>query len=90
MKINIDFDLSFIIYNKVFLSICGALISLFILYIYKCIIICNKINKWSYIKLFILNFIIVYVILSIYDLKISNKKEINDNIKIDTLSDLED
>ena len=66
MQINLNFDLSFILYNEIFLSIIGALFSMLVLYIYKCVMVCDKTNKWSFLKLFILNFSIIYIILYIY------------------------
>tara|TARA_B100001175_G_C19322190_1_gene548307 strand:- start:88 stop:357 length:270 start_codon:yes stop_codon:yes gene_type:complete len=66
MQINLNFDLSFILYNEIFLSIIGALFSMLVLYIYKCVMVCDKTNKWSFLKLFILNFSIIYIILYVY------------------------
>ena len=80
MQINFNLDLNFILYNKIFLSLIGALCSIFILYIYKCIVVCNKTNKWSFIKLFILNFLIIYIILYIYSTKNNNYNKDFDSI----------
>ena len=44
--------------------------------------ICNKTNKWSYIKLFILNFLIIYMILYIYST--NNNNNYNEFNNIDT------
>ena len=78
MKINFSFDITYIIYNKYFLSFIGSLMSIFILYIYKCVTICKHTNKWSFIKLFILNYIINFLILYIYSLhNINNNIELN-------------
>lgn len=82
MQINFKLDLNYIIYNKIFLSLIGSICSILILYIYKCIMICNKTNKWSYIKLFILNFLIIYMILYIYST--NNNNNYNEFNNIDT------
>ena len=78
MQVNLNLDLDFILYNEIFLSSIGALLSIFILYIYKCIMVCNKTNKWSFFKLFILNFFIIYIILYIYSSKTIEKTNYND------------
>ena len=83
MQLNFKLDLTYILYNEIFLSLIGALCSIFILYIYKCIMVCNKTNKWSFIKLFILNFLIIYIILYIYSGK--NNIGYNNSESIDEL-----
>ena len=55
MQVNLNLDLDFILYNEIFLSTIGALLSILILYIYKCVMVCNKIIN-GVLKLFILNF----------------------------------
>ena len=88
MQINFKLDLNFILYDKIFLSLIGSLCSIFILYLYKCITICNKTNKWSFIKLFILNFFIIYIILYIYSNKNTYENTI-DNIETTTPPDFD-
>tara|TARA_Y100000766_G_C18838219_1_gene571622 strand:+ start:964 stop:1233 length:270 start_codon:yes stop_codon:yes gene_type:complete len=78
MQVNLNLDLDFILYNEIFLSTIGALLSILILYIYKCVMVCNKTNKWSFLKLFILNFFIIYIILYIYSLKTIKETNYND------------
>ena len=83
MKIDISINLNQIFTNQLFLSFLGSIISVFIVYLYKCIFIDNTINKWSYIKIFILNFIINYLILYIY---INYKIDDFNNSSINTLN----
>ena len=83
MQVNLNFDLSFILYNEIFLSIMGALFSMLVLYIYKCVMVCDKTNKWSFLKLFILNFSIIYIILYIYSNK-SNCESSYNNMETTT------
>ena len=77
MQINLNLDLNFILYNEIFLSTIGALLSMLILYIYKCVMVCDKTNKWSFLKLFILNFSIIYIILYIYSFKTTSESNYN-------------
>jgi len=86
MQINLNLDLNFILYNEIFLSIIGALFSILILYIYKCVMVCNKTTKWSFLKLFILNFSVTYIILYIYSFKTIPKSDY-DNIETTTPPD---
>ena len=81
MKLEID---SNIFNNNIIFSIFGAFINVFILFIEKCI--CFKkdteINYISYIKIFIITFIILYSILYLKDQ--CNHSNIYDDISINT------
>ena len=81
MKIEID---SNIFNNNIIFSLLGAFIHVFILFIEKCV--CFKkdteINYISYIKIFIITFIILYSIVYLKDR--CNHSNISDDISINT------
>jgi len=62
MVSTITLDFNNIIYNKIFLATIYGLISIILLYLDRCIFI-SEINYISYIKLFILVFILIFSVL---------------------------
>jgi hypothetical protein len=81
-KITLDFNN--IIYNKIFLATICGLIAVILLYLDKCIFI-REINCISYIKLFILVFILVFSVLYFMEKMNFNGNSIdyNEDINLD-------
>lgn len=72
----ITLELNQIIYNNIFLAFFGALLSLLILFIDRCIFI-KKHNYITYIKLFLLIFILIYLILLFKDTNTPQETNLN-------------
>ena len=68
-----------IIYNNFFLAIISSLFAILLLFIDRCIFI-KKNNYITYIKLFLLVFITVYLVLLFKDMNITNNSDIDINI----------
>ena len=68
-----------IIYNNFFLATISGLIAILLLFIDRCIFI-KKNNYITYIKLFSLIFITVYLVLLFKDMNITNNSDIDVNI----------
>ena len=68
-----------IIYNNFFLAIISSLFAILLLFIDRCIFI-KKNNYITYIKLFLLIFITVYLVLLFKDMNVSDNSEININV----------
>jgi hypothetical protein len=72
-------SLNDIIYNNFFLATIAGLLSILLLFIDRCIFI-KKNNYITYIKLFLLIFITVYLVLLFKDMNVSDNSEININV----------
>ena len=68
-----------IIYNNIFLAIISGLIAVLLFFIDRCIFI-KKNNYISYIKLFTLVFITVYLVLLFKDMNYSQNTDIDINL----------
>ena len=68
---NITISLTDIFYNNFFLALITSLISVFLLFIDRCIFI-KKNNYVTYIKVFLLVFISTYLVLLFKDTRLNN------------------